>query len=166
MKAIVTSTGTAARGARAAIVAALAAVCLLAVASTAGADTFNNSLSYNYPLLAGCNVTVGPVFDNGHTVANYRTIGGATVNCNTGHHTIGATVREYWSPGGTAPVRELGNGIGTVFSNSAGFSGKILELNVGCIGRGFWVQTRVYVTIDGYGSGWLPSPWAWKADGC
>jgi hypothetical protein len=173
---LISSAGLARRS-RMALVAALAVACLLATAATASADQFNpftnqwgQNLTQTQWLPGGCYVVYGPVVDPAVGVggSNYRTIGGASVNCDTGHHTIGATVREYAAADPyNGPFYQVGNGIGTVFTNSAGFGSKILELNLGCTGYNTWYwQTRVYVTIDSHAYGWYYSPWSTKPYGC
>jgi hypothetical protein len=160
----------------------------LALAASANADQFNTFNTVNgWPSQAGtpmtrwnyafrgCSVTVGPVADPKVSIGSpdFKTIGGARVsNCSTGGHTIGVTVREYaWT--GSGQYFEVGNGVGTIFSNSSGFgysaSGepRILELNLGCQGQRWYWMTGAYVTIDGVASGWIYSPWSdWKTLGC
>ena len=115
--------------------------------------------------LRGCTITVGPIKDPYYGASNFRTIGGARVGCPTGGHTIGITVKEFaWNGSSTTGSWQVGNTAALTLRNTYGF---LAQTTVGCVGRvNFWT-TGAYVYIDGYGSGWLYSPWSdWKTGGC
>jgi hypothetical protein len=146
----------------------------LGFAGTANADQFNQfSNSAGAPLtrwnipFRDCSITVGPVADPSVPIGspNYRTIGGAQVNCST-KHTIAVTVRE-WASNGPS-TWQVGTGIGQTFPHTYGFGKSIFELNLNCQGHAYYWTTGVYVNLDGnYNSGWLYSPWSdWKTTGC
>jgi hypothetical protein len=158
------------RSVRYAVVAGLAAAFMLAGVSSASADVFSPAswlVSSNVRVgSTDCFVTYGPVKDPNPPATGFRLIAGAQVNCQTRHAQIGVTVRQYvyksiWY--------QVGNGIGTVYTNSAGFGSRILEMNVGCqhsaFPDGYW-ETGAYVTIDGHGYGWYYSPYSQVGGNC
>jgi hypothetical protein len=177
MQQLAATTARTSRTARLAIAAMLAVISLLAVAGTASADEFspfttssgwpsraNTPLTWHYTF-DGCAITVGPIKDPLYGFTTFRTVGGAQVTCPTGGHTISITVREWaWNGASATSPWAVGNTAGLTLRNSAGF---LAETIVGCVGHSYFWTTGTYVTIDGYNSGWLYSPWSdWKTAGC
>jgi hypothetical protein len=162
---------------RLAAVAAVAVAGSLLCVGSAEADNWGAFAgSYKNYTWWNCSIRVGAVQDPGSDYYHYQSIGGGAVSCSGRHSAISATVREYESAYGNGyGAWERGSGNWTTFSNSYGWGSgwfgtgsdyRILEDYAGCGGQGFYWQTRIYVTIDGYGSGWLPSPWVSKSGGC
>jgi hypothetical protein len=150
------------RRARFAVVAGIAAAFMLVGVSPSSADVFSpvSTLVTSHARLGStdCFATFGPVQDPAPLAAGFRIIAGAEVNCQSRHAQVAVTVRQFVLSGAWY---EVGRGAGAVYTNSAGFGNRILELNVGCqhaaFPGGYW-ETGVYVQIDGHGYGWIYSP--------
>lgn len=151
-----------------AVVAATAALFpLLLLPASAGATSFGDwspFIAPNSAWVGNCYVLVGPVFDS--YASSYHKIGGVSVNCNSEHSIIKATVWQQYSAGGSSTVYNDGSSnTGTRYNSYGSGSGAGGILRSGAVCGHGWFRTVALVQTEQTGS-YVYSTWQNTTGGC